>query len=409
MSKFFVFLVLAQLGGFIRFEEFARVDQKREIHKSALTFQLNGGIERKNSRFFFVSDFIGDLKDKKFYVRPIEAYLALRRGKFDFFIGKKIHTWGTGVGLNPTDFVTPWDFRELYTELEEFREGIASLEADLYLGDFALKGIYIPLFSPTRLPLKSWQVALSESGTLFLFDPSQEKLPDFALENGEGVFRILKSLGSFDFSFTAFSGFDRDPNLFVSPIDEEAFPDTILITYRYPPIKMFGFDFSTVFKEYEIHGEAAYFHTRDPEGKDPLTKNPYFFGIFGTERSLFDSRMTLSFEIAVKYIENFVSSRSPFWVPFARQILYETNEAFYYGVLHFSYANPEATLNFNGLLIFDLTEEDYFTNPVIQFHPSDRTSLSLGMILGGGRGGSPFSLMGKHLGRTFFADLRYYL
>jgi len=332
-------------------------------------------------------------------------------------MGKKIQSWGTADWLNPTDILSPWDYTELYSDIEEFKLGITTLEFDFYMGNWVIKTLLLPAFSPSRYPMKRVEQFIPVEGDSIrmIFDPDIIERPESNLKNIESTVRIQGVLKGFDFSLFYFTGFDRNPDLSVS-YGWETFPasgppDSVLISLKYPPLKVIGGDFSTVWKSWEIHGEGAYYITEDRKGEDPAVKNSFYYVVIGGTKST--DRFLFGMQYGFKFITNYkpileYDFEDRYIAQEAQKINFETDRWINYLTLRISYEGMEDRLKLDGPLVYDLTNGDYFSLPRITYEFSDGVEIMGGFLLTGGKGYSPFSQMGKYLGKVVFLEGRYY-
>lgn len=406
------------LGGYLRFETYVRADSVRTVHKLASTLQISTSLERRNLLGKGIFNFIFDrMAKERFTVRPLEAYLRFSRRDFDFTLGKKILTWGTGVYISPSDIVNPWDFSYLYSDLEEFREGIESFLLDYYRGNSFIELGFIPCMRPNRYPIpetfSTLEMAPCET-TVVHMDPNQSQLPEKRLENGEYYVRGMTSIGPIDLMAFYFKGYDRDPDLSIKYVwrsgNQTPFPDTMNILLKYNPIWATGGNFSWIISPYEIHGDFAYLGTKDKNGADPIIKNPYFFGALGFGRTFLEDRLSLSLDYLLKKISHFNEEANPeekFISEEARKLNFQYGKEMHFVAFHLSYTNRTDIWRFQSMGIYDITAKEHFFINSINYSWADGVNIRLGAILSGKKGESPFTQMGKHFGQVVFVEGRY--
>ena len=84
-----------------------------------------------------------------------EAYVNTYLGPLDLRIGQQIIVWGRADALNPTNNLTPLDFR-IHSPIEDdIRIGNAGVRAFLRFAPFRLEGVWMPLYLPTELPARA--------------------------------------------------------------------------------------------------------------------------------------------------------------------------------------------------------------------------------------------------------------
>ena len=81
-----------------------------------------------------------------------EAYVNAYLGPFDLRLGKQIIVWGRADALNPTNNLTPVDFRIRSPLEDDIRLGNVGARAFLRLGVVRLEGAWMPTYLATELP-----------------------------------------------------------------------------------------------------------------------------------------------------------------------------------------------------------------------------------------------------------------
>ena len=81
-----------------------------------------------------------------------EAYVNAYLGPFDLRLGKQIIVWGRADALNPTNNLTPVDFRIRSPLEDDIRLGNVGARAFLRLGVVRLEGVWMPTYLATELP-----------------------------------------------------------------------------------------------------------------------------------------------------------------------------------------------------------------------------------------------------------------
>ncbi len=81
-----------------------------------------------------------------------EAYVNAYLGPIDLRLGQQIIVWGRADALNPTNNLTPVDFRIRSPLEDDIRLGNAGARAFLRFAPFRLEGVWMPIYLPTELP-----------------------------------------------------------------------------------------------------------------------------------------------------------------------------------------------------------------------------------------------------------------
>ena len=81
-----------------------------------------------------------------------EAYVNAYLGPVDLRLGQQIIVWGRADALNPTNNLTPVDFRIRSPLEDDIRLGNAGARAFVRFAPFRLEGVWMPIYLPTELP-----------------------------------------------------------------------------------------------------------------------------------------------------------------------------------------------------------------------------------------------------------------
>ena len=187
-----------------------------------------------------------------------EAYVNAYLGPLDLRIGQQIIVWGRADALNPTNNLTPLDFR-IHSPIEDdIRIGNAGVRAFLRLAPFRLEGVWMPLYLPTVLPAVQLPQYVSYGAPLF---------PSLNLKNGTEAVRLHLELPAIEMSVSYLHGFAPLPGLSTTGITLTAAddgtpspttPPSILVSRTAYEQQVFGVDFSTSLGEVAtLRGEAV--------------------------------------------------------------------------------------------------------------------------------------------------------
>jgi len=201
--------------------------------------------------------------------RLLEAYANLYFGSVDLRIGKQNIVWGRADALNPTDVLTPKDFTLLSAKDEEERRiGTVALKANYYHGNYTLSLIWLPIFNPITIPL----------GTPPGFQLTEDKRSQGDWSDQGFAIKLDQTGGAIDWSVSYYYGLD------LFPVGRPLSPTQTLLVHN--RIHMIGADFARTLGRLGVRGEAAYMHTQDPAGTDPVIKNPYFYSVLGMDHDV---------------------------------------------------------------------------------------------------------------------------
>jgi hypothetical protein len=196
-----------------------------------------------------------------------EAFMDFYQGDWELSVGKRIYTWGTGDGTKPTDVINP---RDHLVVPEDEKIGVPSLALTYNTEWVTATGIFVPWFSPSRLPqfdsrwypdptpiIQAYRAAAPGPPNI-VFAPRE--LPEQQLKNVQGGIQLSSSrlITGWDLNLNYYRGIDANGDFLVTRT--APFPD-LEFTQFFSPYHMGGGSFSTTWGDFEFHGEAAYFDT----------------------------------------------------------------------------------------------------------------------------------------------------
>ena len=224
--------------------------------KPAPWIQLAAGLDlRANSHDQVEDEWRLDFADRgtrrpRASVRRLSATLTYRRLTVD--AGKQFIRWGKTDIVTPTDHFAPRDFQNVVSA--DFL-AVTGVRAVLQHGDDAFEGVWVPRFTPSRVPLldQRWTAVpptiaapLVDRGAVFP-DGSQR-----------GV--RWSHVGAVEFALSFFDGFNHLPTIDAGPIP--APPPAIGVTRLYPAIRSYGGDLAAPTPWFTIKAEAAVITSR---------------------------------------------------------------------------------------------------------------------------------------------------
>ena len=179
-----------------------------------------------------------------------EAYANAYIGPFDLRLGKQIIVWGRADALNPTNNLTPVDFRIRSPLEDDIRLGNVGARAFLRLGVARLEGVWMPTYLATELP----PVGLPP---LVSFGPAT--FPSADIRNGLVAGRAHLELAAFDASISYLRGYAPLPGLTLATVTFDMVNPGITVSRTAYDQQVIGLDFSTALGEVAtLRGEAAY-------------------------------------------------------------------------------------------------------------------------------------------------------
>jgi hypothetical protein len=231
---------------------------------------------------------IGDLR---------EGYVDGTFGPLRLRVGRQLAVWGRADTLNPTDNLSPRDYTLLVVNDGDQRLGELVAKSSVTVGSFTLTEIWLPEFRPNTLPL-----GYPPAGVTM-----QEVYPGVVPAFAQGAFKIEQSGTALDWSISYFNGFDRNPDFGILSVS----PTRLALGLVHKRIRVVGADADTTIGRFGLRAEAAYTFTDDSSGNDPLTKNPFLYGVVGGDRT-FGEELNVNVQYAVRVITRW---HDPTWAP----------------------------------------------------------------------------------------------
>lgn len=189
------------------------------------------------------------------------------RGPLTIDVGKQFIRWGKADIVTPTDRFAPRDFLNVIDPDFLPVRGVRSV---LELGPNTLDAVWVPYFTPSRLPLfnQRWT-----PGQLRLVQ--QTRFP----ERSQIGVRWGHAGSGYEYSVSFFDGFNHVPNLepavpvsFVPTVAPAvatiAEPIEIPISKRYPSLRMYGGDAAVPTRWFTVKGEIGAFTSSTPQTDD---------------------------------------------------------------------------------------------------------------------------------------------
>lgn len=410
----FLFGLSVFKGGFLRYEFYERTDSLRVV-KNASTIQFNISLEGEMLSGYGSINFIMRPDSPRFRAKPIEAYIRMRGEKLGFIAGKKIFSFGAAEFINPTDFLAPRDYTEIYGDIEEFKEGINAIEMDLYSHNWIFRFIGEPKFTPDMFPEHriSFTVPYGTLMQTFEFIPLIGALYDSTKGTATYTLRAEGYLSRFDICYTLHYGFDRLPDILYKKVEEDSTEQVFSLTPAHPRYYMAGISFVYPFGDQEFHLEGAY--KRPAEDYNlPGIKNPEIFLILGLKHTTSDGKTSGSIEGGVKKVYNFKKwylfgcSYKRIIENFAQKFFFQTREYEYYAIFNVSHKSKDEKIRFMLQSAYELKSGDYFLLPRLTYTPEDGVDLTIGGFIVKKDGTTAFTAAGKHIGNLILFDLRFY-
>ncbi len=221
-----------------------------------------------------------------------EAYVESSLGRLDLRVGRQITLWGRADKANPTDSFSTRDFTLLATDDEDQRFGsLATLLTWNIDDEFRLIGIWQPEWRFPKYPLPP------VSGVSFSYGNPSSRMEQWGA-------KLDHSGGAIDWSVSFSQTLDRNADMRL--VSATAAGTEVELLFQ--KIDVYGFDFAKVVGDYGLRGELAYVRTLDKTGDDFLTKNPFWFGVLGVDRTFFGD-LNVNAQYIFRYTENWHSAQ----------------------------------------------------------------------------------------------------
>jgi hypothetical protein len=228
--------------------------------KPAPWIRFAGGVElRANTHDQVDDEWAVDAADRglrrpRLSIRRLTA--TLTHGGLTFDVGKQFIRWGKTDIVNPTDRFAPRDFLNVVDN--EFL-GVTGARAAIQLHDETLDVVWLPRFTPSRIPLltERWAVVPPAAAGALVVDAGAR----FPRGSQTGV-RWSHVGAGFETSLSFFNGFNHLPDIerSVTP----AFRPEIDLTRVYPAVRMYGADAAVPTRWFTVKAETAYFTSKSP-------------------------------------------------------------------------------------------------------------------------------------------------
>ena len=206
------------------------------------------------------------------YLEFKEVFVSHTTGDLDLRAGIQRFAWGRLDEYPPNDLLNPWDYtRFLLKPLEDRKIGVPSISAMLSKGDWTYDAVWIPVFTPFRLPMPDERWAgISVTSALSQIPNAQivsaePDLPQHTLENSTIGIRI-KHIGDIEWALNLFHGYDPRPVFKITALTVLPQAGNIMIDPGYVPdfhrLSVIGLDAAAVRGDLSLRAEAAYSFNR---------------------------------------------------------------------------------------------------------------------------------------------------
>ena len=372
-----------QINGYVRGVYFGgkntdtnKIESKSKYSEFALKLSgsaydnLNAYLELRHT---FGDDLFEDYNDTT--VR--EGYLSLYLGNFDFIIGEQIIVWGRADGINPTNNITPINYKVRSSDEDDKRESNFLVRAVYNMNPIKFEAIWVPEYQACET---TFATPFIEGAVL-----GKDEVPGSGLDTGSYAFKTHFEYPSIDGSVSYYNGLDVNPGVdYEVAYDGYLQPYTRLFQSSYR-IYVIGADFSTTIGSFGLRGEFAY---KRPTGKYrdriyvPKPEMQYILGV---------DREKGNFSILAQYIGKYVHDFEPLSPPKTPEDIIRNGVIFYNRLsssqveemTHSISMRPKLellneTLELEILGVYNATTEEIYLKPLATFDVVDDLKLILG-------------------------------
>lgn len=335
-----------------------------------------------------------------------EAYVSAFVGAFDFKVGHQIVVWGRADSLNPTNNLTPETI--LFRSPDEDDRRLANFLIRSYynIHPVRIEAVWVPVFRASYVPLD-----------LLTLPPGvvrgEEDYPGTSLSNSAYALRLNFEFPSFDGSLSYFNGYNPRPGISTDSLS--VFPPGAPFAIFPKAYRMFviGADAQTTAGEFGLRGEVGY---RKPLG-DYKTEfyipNPDLSYVLGIDKE-FAGNVTVIVQYIGRYVFDFEELyyiAVPDILPIKilqeknRMVSGQQNEVSHSLSCRVGWQLLHETLELELVGLYNLTTEEYFLKPKMEYDVADALTFTLGAILYGGPDDTLFGTIDKPLS-ALFTELR---
>ena len=351
--------------------------------------QVNDDLDGKVEARFGVPD-IQDRHGHGPRGEALEGYATIHFAHADLRIGKQIVAWGRADGINPTDNLTPRNFRVLLPLEEDQRFGTWATRLNIYLSEaFTLTAFASPFFVPdgVSLPTKGLNV--------------ETRRPGDSLQNTEAGVRLNKSSGELDWSVSYYRGYDLAPTVNSAGS---------VFNFAYDRIDVLGTDLARNFGRFGFRGELAYSFPSNHGSIDPNASRQRLFLVAGIDRTFLEN-LNLNLQFLLHWMPD-REDPARFQDPMTRTAsvlngLIRGQEGTVSPGVTFRVSDLwlHETLRAELFGVINATRGDRYLRPLLSYDVNDQMRVSLGGNLYAGPGQTQYGVIKSDSGA--FAELRY--
>ena len=329
------------------------------------------------------------------YNDVIEAWLAFHFEKADLRIGRQIVAWGRADGINPTDNLTPRDMTIWLPFEDDQRLGTAGLKLNAFLSnELTLTTWVTPYFSPTK--------TLQPRSVNHIDDV----MPERKIANTTVAMRLNRTGGEFDWSVSAFRGFNLLPSYRIAGFNALG-PQ---LEKRYGRLDAFGADVARNFGLYAMRAELAYMRP-GPSGNVAFDEiRPSLYYVVGGDRT-FDNQLNINLQVFGRHVFGFShagreDSSLQRNIEIQNAITHSQLDRSSYGLtMRINKKWLQETLESDAMTVINITRWNSYQRFMLSYAFNDRMKGTIGFINYNGDAQTIFGRV-KRKGRMF-VEVRY--
>ncbi len=331
-----------------------------------------------------------------------EAYVSAYVGPFDFKVGHQIVVWGRADSLNPTNNLTPETILHRSPDEDDRRLANFLIRSYYNIHPVRIEAVWVPVYRASYVPL---DLLTLPSGVV----RGEEDYPGATLDKSAFAVRLNFELPSFDGSLSYFNGYNPRPGISTDSLS--VFPPGEPFTIFPKAYRMFviGADFQTTAGEFGIRGEAGF---RKPFGDykaEFYIPNPDISYVFGIDKE-FSGNWSLLVQYIGRYVfefEELYFIAVPDILPIKilqdknRMIAGQQNDVSHAFSCRAGWQLLHEIMELEVVGFYNLTTEEYFLKPKMNYDIADALTFTLGAIVYGGPDNTLFGTIDEHLSAVF--------
>jgi hypothetical protein len=231
-----------------------------------------------------------------------ELYVTYDAESFDFWLGRKLHPWGTSDGYNPLDLFNPIDYNDPFISgrsINRVPQWMAGF--DLTIGPLNFEALALPLPGVMEMPEpgEPWEPrayrqlrALKNQGVLAL---NRDNAPGRYFKDGDYGLRVSTVWSGFDLSLMGFRGYFDEPlfHMALSPYGLKAMGE-------YARYSAYGASWAKGLGSQTLRGEVVYIPDFPVQGPVDWQRGRLIQAVVGWDRD-FDSQFYLNLQYLAEF------------------------------------------------------------------------------------------------------------